>query len=220
MDHTQQQHASISPSGISSSSNSNSVPSSAKTPLATTPTPLFHTAMYDQSGQPVYIIHQGMNSQSGGPAIIPLQLQQPSIPVASYTSQGAHTTLTNSVHVPTVTIPSSLKLDQSGKGGLPTMATPPPGTPKSITVTQTFTPPSLEGLIQPKLPLIQLPHTNGGQQMSEVGPIRSHSRQAARERPSPVAFDGEHVWFMYCLMILVGWPVIHCWDGNPQPTNH
>ena len=67
--------------------------------------------------------------------------------------------------------------------------TPPPGTPKTISGTQTFNPPSLDGLIQPKA--ATLIFSNGGQQLSEAGPIRTHSRQAAKERPSPVVFDGK-----------------------------
>ena len=123
---------------------------------------------------------------SAGPALIPLQLQQTaaapggSLPVSPY----PHTTSTFS----TVTIPSSLKLD-SVKGGMAALQTPPPGTPNKISGTQTFNPPSLDGLMKPQATLIY----NGGhgQQPSEAGPIRTHTRQAAKERPSPVVFDGE-----------------------------
>ena len=60
----------------------------------------------------------------------------------------------------------------------------------------TFTPPKLDSLIQPgSTRLIPIPHVNGGSFQSlslgeGPGPIRSHARQAARERPSPVAYDG------------------------------
>ena len=60
----------------------------------------------------------------------------------------------------------------------------------------TFTPPKLDSLIQPaSTRLIPIPHVNGGSFQSLTmgegpGPIRSHTRQAARERPSPVAYDG------------------------------
>ena len=70
------------------------------------------------------------------------------------------------------------------------LQTPPPGTPKTISGTQTFNPPSLDGLMQPKATTLIF---NGGhgQQPSEAGPIRTHTRQAAKERPSPVVFDGK-----------------------------
>ena len=77
------------------------------------------------------------------------------------------------------------------KGGV--VHTPSPGTPKNITVTQTYTPPSLDTLIQPgglKGMSVMIPPINGGTMVSDAGPIR-HGRQAAKERPSPVAFDGE-----------------------------
>ena len=141
------------------------------------------------SGQPVYIL-QNVNSPT--PALIPLQFQQPgTIQAIPANPSHAHTTLTNSVQVPTVTIPSTLKIDQSNKPTTVTLQTPPP---KNITVTQTFNPPKLDGLIQPTKTAF-LPHQNGaglgGQLHSDVGPIRTHSRQLAKERPSPVAFDGE-----------------------------
>ena len=143
----------------------------------------------DPNGQPVYIL-QNVNSPT--PALIPLQFQQPTAIQAIPTNHShAHTTLTNSVQVPAVTIPSTLKIDQSNKPTV-TLQTPPPGIHKNVTVTQTFNPPKLDGLIQPKATF--LPHTNGGvlglQQHSEAGPIRTHCRQLAKERPSPVAFDG------------------------------
>ena len=70
-----------------------------------------------------------------------------------------------------------------------------PGGPKSV-LANTFTPPKLDSLIQPaSTRLIPIPHVNGGSFQSlsvgeGPGPIRSHTRQAARERPSPVAYDG------------------------------
>ena len=140
--------------------------------------------MVDANGQPVYILQNVPTAAGGsaGPALIPLQVQQPaaaavgSLPLSPY----PHTTLTNSTFS-TVTIPTSVK------GGVAALQTPPPGTPKTISGTQTFNPPSLDGLIQPKLIF-----TNGGQQHSEAGPIRTHPRQAAKERPSPVVFDGTY----------------------------
>ncbi len=119
-------------------------------------------AMYDQNGQPVYILQ---NVSNQGTALIPLQLQQQSTPLTP-----SHVTLS--------TVPTSLKIDQSMLGG-GKMHTPSPGTPKNITVAQTYNPPNFETLIQ-----------SSGRMASEVGPIR-HGRQAAKERPSPVAFDGE-----------------------------
>ena len=74
-----------------------------------------------------------------------------------------------------------------------------PGGPKSV-LANTFTPPKLDSLIQPPPNrLIALPHVNGSSFQPPllgnegVGPIRSHIRQAVRERPSPVAYDGEYV---------------------------
>ena len=146
--------------------------------------------MVDANGQPVYIL-QNMPTAGGsaGPALIPLQLQQPaaapggSLPVSPY----PHTTSTFS----TVTIPSSLKLD-SVKGGMAALQTPPPGTPNKISGTQTFNPPSLDGLMKPQAATL-IYNGGHGQQPSEAGPIRTHTRQAAKERPSPVVFDGKGV---------------------------
>ena len=152
-----------------------SAPSSAK--VAPQQTSLIQ-AMVDANGQPVYIL-QAAGGGTAGPALIPLQVQQPtpagvgSLPLSPY----PHTTLTNSTFS-TVTLPTSVK------GGVATLQTPPPGTPKTVSGTQTFNPPSLDGLMQPKLIF------NGAQQPSEAGPIRTHPRQAAKERPSPVVFDG------------------------------
>ena len=129
----------------------------------TTPTQMVQ-AMYDQNGQPVYIL-QNVGNQ--GTALIPLQLQQ---------QQSAPLTPS---HVTLSTVPTSLKIDQSMLSG-GKIHTPSPGTPKNITVAQTYNPPNFETLIQPS-----------GRMASEVGPIR-HGRQAAKERPSPVAFDGEY----------------------------
>ncbi len=152
------------------------------------PTQVVHAMYTDTNGQPVYIL-QNVNS---GHALIPLQFQQPGgIPVAAHTLAGtpssAHTTLTSSMQMPNVTIPSTLKLDGCKIPGLSALQSP-AGLQKSITVAQTFTPPTLENLIQPRL--CALPHTNGGMLPSEAGPIRSHTRQAAKERPSPVPVDG------------------------------
>ena len=147
--------------------------------------------MVDANGQPVYILQNvPAGGGSAGPALIPIQVQQPAgaggtLPVSPY----PHTTITNPTFS-TVSIPSSLKLD-SVKGGMAALQTPPPGTPKTISGTQTFNPPSLDGLMQPKTTAFIL--SNGGQQPSEAGPIRTHTRQAAKERPSPVVFDGECV---------------------------
>lgn len=141
--------------------------------------------MCDANGQPVYVL-QNMNS----PALIPFQFQQPggaaaAFPVAQTGLSGAHTTLTNSGTVPTVTIPSTLKVDGAGKSGHTlTLQTPPgPLTPKSMVAASTFIPKvEIGNLIQPK-------YINGGVLPSDVGPVRP--RQLVKERPSPVAFDGE-----------------------------
>ena len=112
-----------------------------------------------------------------------------------------------------VVVPSTLKLDQQGGGGggggrpqTYTIQTPTNGGMKSIAVTQTFTPPKLEGLIQPRGGggggggggvggIVGI----GGTMMSEAGPIRNHSvgggnnnsRHVTRDRPSPISVDGE-----------------------------
>ena len=128
-------------------------------------------AMYDQNGQPVYIL-QNVGNQ--GTALIPLQLQQQSTPLTP-----SHSTLS--------TVPTSLKIDQSILTGK--IHTPSPGTPKNISVSQTYNPPNFETLIQ-----------HPGRLASDAGPIRQ-GRQAAKERPSPVAFDGEFV----CVCGVWGW---------------
>ena len=167
-----------------------SSPAPMKTPAHSVamPTPLLQ-AVYDRnSQQPLYILQSGNT-----PTLIPVQ----GIQMAQPTQRGGHapTTLTSSI-----TIPTSLNLDHlSGKGGMATLHTPPPGTPKTLNLAQTFGGGSLDGLMQPS-PLL-LPQTNGGMQLSESGPIRSIVRQAAKERPSPVAMDGE---FFGVLYILVG----------------
>lgn len=90
-----------------------------------------------------------------------------------------------------IAIPTSLSLDQlAGKGAVAPLHTPPPGTPKALS--GVFGGGGLEGLMQPS-PLL-LPQTNGGLQLSEAGPIRTIVRQAAKERPSPVAMDGEFLF--------------------------
>lgn len=163
-----------------------SLPSAARTPTPHSATTPVVQAMYtDPSGQPVYIL-QNMAS----PALIPLQFQQQgAFPMAAQALQPnassfASTTLTSS---PQVTVPSTLKLEQPGRPHAITLQATPSGVPKNITA-QTFNPPKLDSLIQPRIN--SLPQSNGGLlQHSEVGPIRTHTRQAARERPSPVAFD-------------------------------
>ena len=140
------------------------------TPTSTAPPTQMVQAMYDQNGQPVYIL-QNIGNQNT--ALIPLQLQQHSTP--------SHPTLS--------TVPTSLKIDQSMLGSK--LHTPSPGTPKNITVTQTYTPPNFDALIQ-----------QHGRLPSEAGPIR-HGRQAAKERPSPVAFDGECLCTCLCVCVCV-----------------
>lgn len=147
---------------------SSPAPTSIKTPTHSVamPTPLLQ-AVYDRnSQQPLYILQSG-----NGPALIPVQGIQmaPTRPTPA--------TPTN------IAIPTSLSLDQlAGKGGMAPLHTPPPSTPKGFGG-------GLEGLMQPS-PLL-LPQTNGGMQLSEAGPIRTIVRQAVKERPSPVAMDGE-----------------------------
>ena len=146
------------------------VAATAKTP---TQQSIVQAVYTDPNGQPVYILQNS-------PALIPFQFQQP----GAFPTTPAHTTLTNSVQA-AVTIPSTLKLDQSKAQQLALSS--PVSMSKSVTVSQTFNPPTLDSLIQPRM----VPHTNGGLQPSDAGPIRSHSRQAVRERPSPVPVDGE-----------------------------
>ena len=80
---------------------------------------------------------------------------------------------------------------------------------KNISVANTYTPPKLDGLIQPRGMMGVVGGGGGGgggggqlsgTQMSEAGPIRNHSgggggggRQATRDRPSPISVDGEHI---------------------------
>lgn len=186
-------HHRTKPEGSTSTPTPTPITTVAPSPIAvaspaskTPPQQVVHAMYTDASGQPVYIL-QNVNS---GPALIPLQLQQPgAIPMAAAhsltgTPSSAHTTLTSSMQVPNVTIPSTLKLDGSKLSGLSALQSP-VGLQKSITVAQTFNPPTLENLIQPRL------YTNGGLQPSEAGPIRTHTRQAAKERPSPVPVDGK-----------------------------
>lgn len=169
------------------------------------PTPLLQ-AVYDRtSQQPLYILQSG-----NGPTLIPVQgiqmappQQRGGVPVSSTP------TLPNSNQ--TIAIPTSLSLDQiaAGKGGVASLHTPSPGTPKAL-AGGTFGGGNLEGLMQPSQLLmpqgngspglqlteagpraILMPQTNGGLQLSEAGPIRTIVRQAAKERPSPVAMDGK-----------------------------
>lgn len=137
------------------------------------PTPVLQ-AVYDRtSQQPLYILQS-----SNGPTLIPVQgIQMPAA------RGGSSSNTTNS----TIAIPTSLGIDQlAGKG---CVQTPPPGTPKTLSFSPGFGSNSLEGLMQPS-PLL-MPQGNGGMQLSEAGPIRTIVRQAAKERPSPVAMDGE-----------------------------
>ena len=81
---------------------------------------------------------------------------------------------------------------------------------KNISVANTYTPPKLDGLIQPRGMMGVVGGGGGGgggggqlsgTQMSEAGPIRNHSggggggggRQATCDRPSPISVDGEHI---------------------------
>nr|CAE51211.1 forkhead foxP [Suberites domuncula] len=173
-DATESRHGSLSsPNGVRLAT-----PTSLAPPTSVAPPTQMVQAMYDQNGQPVYIL-QNVNNQ--GTALIPLQLQQ-------QMSSSAQPLASQSHHSAS-TVPTSLKIDQSilsAKGGV---VTPSPGTPKNITVTQTYTPPNFESLIQPGgLKAVMLPTGSAGTLNSEAGPVR-HGRQAAKERPSPVAFD-------------------------------
>jgi len=174
------------------------------------PTPLLQ-AVYDRnSQQPLYILqspgHAG-NSVTG-PTLIPVQgiqvaaPNQPPQQRRGYGSSNGTTPIT--LPTSTLTLPTS-HLDQlAGKGCVTSLQTPPPGTPKGFggLGPQGFQLPGggtqgilaaggqgLDGLLQSSHLL--LPQTNGGGQPSEAGPIRTIVRQAAKERPSPVAMDGE-----------------------------
>ena len=150
------------------------------------PTPLVQ-AVYDRnSQQPVYIIQSG-----NGPALIPVQ----GIQMAPPSQRAGHsntTPLTNSA----LTIPTSLNLDQfAGKGGVAPLHTPTPSTPNTLSFSQGYGGASLDGLMQPS-PLL-IPQSNGGLHPSEAGPIRTIVRQAAKERPSPVAMDGKNSYSIW-----------------------
>ncbi len=139
------------------------------------PTPVLQ-AVYDRSSQqPLYILQS-----STGPTLIPVQGLQ----MAAAQRGGA-------------SIPTTLSIDQlTGKS---CVASPTPVTPKTLSFSPgagAYGGGSLEGLMQPS-PLL-VPQTNGGMQMSEAGPIRTIVRQAAKERPSPVAMDGKA--FMHACM--------------------
>lgn len=152
------------------------------------PTPLLQAVFDRTSQQPLYILQSG-----NGPALIPLQGIQgiqmaaparsmPGSVVPAVTPTGT-ANITNSA----IAIPTSLSVDQlTGRGGIAPLHTPSPGTPKALTGPFGG---SLEGLMQPSQFL--LPQNNGGMQLSEAGPIRTIVRQAAKERPSPVAMDGK-----------------------------
>ena len=139
------------------------------------PTPVLQ-AVYDRnSQQPLYILQS-----SNGPTLIPVQGIQMGPPRGG---GGAGCTA----------IPTSLSIEQlGGKGGVASIqGTPTPGTPKPLSFSPGGFGGGLEGLMQPS-PLL-MPQTNGGMQLSEAGPIRTIVRQAAKERPSPVAMDGEQL---------------------------
>ena len=154
---------------------SSPAPPPLKTPHSVAmPTPVLQ-AVYDRgSQQPLYIIQS-----NNGPTLIPVQMTPP---------RGGGVA-TNS----TLAIPTSLGIDQLAGKGMTSLQTPTPGTPKQISFSPaaTFGGAALEGLIQPSQLLV--PQTNGGMQLSEAGPIRTIVRQAARERPSPVAMDGKGI---------------------------
>lgn len=164
---------------------SSPAPPALKTPthsVAMPTTPLLQ-AVYDRnSQQPVYILQSG-----NGPTLIPVQGIQMSAPPrggGAGTAPAVHQGISNSA----IAIPTSLSLDQLAAGKVAALHTPPPTTPKGLGGSG-FSGSGLEGLMQPS-PLL-LPHSNGGMQLSEAGPIRTIVRQAAKERPSPVAMDGE-----------------------------
>lgn len=159
---------------------SSPIPPPLKTPTQThsvaMPTTPLLQAVYDRnSQQPVYILQSG-----SGPTLIPVQgIQMSAPPRGGGAPPSVHQGLSNSA----IAIPTSLSLDQLTAGKVAALHTPPPTTPKGLGGS------GLEGLMQPS-PLL-LPHSNGGMQLSEAGPIRTIVRQAAKERPSPVAMDGK-----------------------------
>ena len=152
------------------------------------PTPVLQ-AVYDRnSQQPLYILQS-----NNGPTLIPVQMAAPR-------GNGAGNNASSALAIPT-----SLSLDQlAGKACVPAanIQTPTPGTPKPLNFPpgSVFGGGSLEGLMQPS-PLL-MPQTNGGMQFSEAGPIRTIVRQAAKERPSPVAMDGKT--YLVVEMLLAG----------------
>lgn len=156
---------------------SSPAPPPMKTPHSVAmPTPVLQ-AVYDRSSQqPLYILQS-----SNGPTLIPVQMAPPRGGMANST----------------LAIPTSLSIDQlSGKGLMTAscLQTPTPGTPKQLSFSPAggFGGGGLEGLMQPSQLL--LPQTNtAGMQLSEAGPIRTIVRQAAKERPSPVAMDGKQL---------------------------
>ena len=111
----------------------------------------------------------------------------------------------------TAVVPSTLKLEQQQQGVRQqqqqqqqqpqtfAIQTPTNGGVKNIALAQSFTPPKLENLIQPRGGGSGSGGGGGGglmagTQMSEAGPIRNHSvggRQGTRDRPSPISIDGE-----------------------------
>ncbi len=165
------------------------------------PTPLLH-AMYDRNSQQQVFILQSPGANATPAAagtFIPVQMATPSQSTQrrGYVTSNGTSSLTSNLNLQT----SSIQLEQlAGKG---CVQTPPPGTPKGFGVgPQTFQLPvtgapggliaaggqGLDGLLQSSHLL--LPPINGGTQPSEAGPIRTIVRQAAKERPSPVAMDG------------------------------
>ena len=172
---------------VAATPTSSPAPPPLKTPThsVTMPTTPLLQAVYDRnSQQPVYILQSG-----SGPTLIPVQGIQMSAPPrgggAPPPAVGPHHQgIANSA----IAIPTTLSLDQLGAGKVASIHTPPPSTPKGLGGSG-FGGSGLEGLMQPS-PLL-LPHSNGGMQLSEAGPIRTIVRQAAKERPSPVAMDGE-----------------------------
>ena len=177
------------------------------------PTPILQ-AVYDRNQQPLYILQSpGPSGSSGGPALIPVQ--------GLMTPQQAHQLRgSNAPGTPSLNLPSSLHMDQlAGNKCVTSLQTPPPGTPKGFSGlgAQAFqisaggaplgspqgliaSGPGLDGLLPPSHLL--LPHgSNGGTQLSEAGPIRTIVRQAAKERPSPVAMDGENLLIVLVLLL-------------------
>ena len=201
-------------------------PTSPATPLkmpahsVAMPTPLLQ-AVYDRnSQQPRYILQSpGPPGSSGGPTLIPVQGIQMAPPSSHQhrshvTNNNGSTTFTLST--PTLTLPAvSMHVDQlAGNVGMSSLQTPPPSTPKlfgslgpqafqiaargpGLRTTQGILGTGMDGLLPPSHML--LPHCNNGStQHSEAGPIRTIVRQAAKERPSPVAMDGELEHLVCC----------------------